>query len=547
MAPPATISGRASVRETATASGLRSDYQREHHLTQLRLRGEKVRLLYDNLWQPVLSSVAAGGLLIAAMWPVVDASLLIGWFITLTAISGLRLLLAQRFKRLPAAHQQRRRWLRWFAIGAITSGCVWGATGLLLFSHDHPGQIAALSIVLAGISAGGVTTLSSVWWVALGFVLPILLPLKLQFLLQGSPLSVLIGLMLVLFLGLIVTTSRRFSRTIHDNIALRVSMASRETQLRESENRYRSIFQHSPLGVLHFNEQGVITDCNRKLLDILGVGRAQLIGYHMLARSADHEVAQAVNDALEKGTGYYEGTYRFPKATAGIPLRAFFNGVLSASNQMIGGVAIIEDFTERKRNEAIIYRQAYYDALTDLPNRRLFIERLEKLCNERISEQRFGLVMFLDMDRFKLINDTLGHAAGDDLLVQVARRLEQCLNEGDIAARLSGDEFVLLALFEELASEELDQQAERYMCKVQQVLSEQYRLEKRWLTVTPSMGYTCFNASKCDHSDVLKQADIAMYQAKTEGRARLRRYQPWMSEEVNKRIAEPVITPPADR
>tara|TARA_B100000929_G_scaffold288288_1_gene276515 strand:- start:707 stop:2332 length:1626 start_codon:yes stop_codon:yes gene_type:complete len=541
MSPPTPLAA------TATASGLRSGYQRDHHLTLQRLRGEKVRLLYDNLWQPVLSSVLAGGLLVAAMWPVVDTPLLLGWFVSLALISTLRLLLAQRFKRLPALQQQRRRWLHWFAMGAIASGCVWGASGVLLFSHDHLGQIAALSIVLAGIAAGGVTTLSSVWWIAIGFVLPILLPLKLQFLLQGSPLSILIGLMLVLFLGLIMATSRRFSRTIHDNIALRVSMGAREAQLKESENRYRSIFQHSPLGVLHFDEQGQITDCNSKLLDILGVERSNLLGYRMLDRSADRDVAQAVKDALEKGTGYYEGTYRLPKATEGTPLRAFFNGVHSASDQMIGGVAIIEDFTERKRSEAIIYRQAYYDALTDLPNRRLFIERLEALCREPESGQRGGLVMFMDMDRFKLINDTLGHAAGDDLLVQVARRLESCLHGQDMAARLSGDEFVLLALFDVSESEALDLAAARYMASVQQALAGQYRLESRWVEVTPSMGYTCFNAADCDHADVLKQADTAMYQAKTEGRARLRRYQPWMRDDVNKRVAEQASTPPIDR
>ncbi|WP_311064965.1 diguanylate cyclase domain-containing protein [Halomonas sp. DWK9] len=534
--------------DTAIASGLRSGYQREHHITMQRLRGEKVRLLYDNLWQPILSSVLAGGLLVAAMWPVVDAVLLVGWFSVLAVISVLRLLLAQRFKRLPALQQQRQRWLRWFAMGAIASGCVWGASGVLLFSHDHPGQIAALSIVLAGIAAGGVTTLSSVWWIAIGFVLPILLPLKLQFLLQGSPLSILIGLMLVLFLGLIMATSRRFSRTIHDNIALRVNMAAREAQLRESESRYRSIFQHSPLGVLHFNEQGQITDCNSKLLDILDVERSKLLGYRMLDRSADRGVAQAVRDALEKGTGYYEGTYQLPKASVGTPLRAFFNGVHSASNQMVGGVAIIEDFTERKRSEAIIYRQAYYDALTDLPNRRLFIERLEALCNEQeSSDARGGLVMFMDMDRFKLINDTLGHAAGDDLLVQVARRLESCLQADDMAARLSGDEFVLLALFDATDPEALNAVAARYMDAVQSALSGKYRLESRWVEVTPSMGYTCFDATACDHTDVLKQADTAMYQAKTEGRARLRRYQPWMREEVNKRVAEQAPNLPVDR
>ena len=219
----------------------------------------------------------------------------------------------------------------------------------ILFTGEHHGQVAALSIVLAGIAAGGITTLSAVWWVALGFVLPIILPLLVQFLLLGSSLAILIGAMLSLFLGLIVTTSRRLSRTIHDNIALRVSMAAREAQLQESENRYRSIFQRSPLGVLHFNEHGQVTDCNSKLLDILDVNRAQLLGYRMLSHTADSGVAKAVRSALAKGTGFYEGTYYLPKARAGTPLRAFFNGVHSAGNEMVGGVAIIEDFTERKR------------------------------------------------------------------------------------------------------------------------------------------------------------------------------------------------------
>ncbi|MDG4868996.1 GGDEF domain-containing protein, partial [Guyparkeria sp. 1SP6A2] len=135
-------------------------------------------------------------------------------------------------------------------------------------------------------------------------------------------------------------------------------------------------------------------------------------------------------------------------------------------------------------------------------------------------------VMFMDMDRFKLINDTLGHAAGDDLLVQVARRLESCLRDGDMAARLSGDEFVLLAQFSEPDLDKLSALAEQYMQRVKQALSGEYRLESRWVEVTPSMGYTCFEASTCDHAEVLKQADTAMYQAKLEGRDRLRRYQP---------------------
>lgn len=517
---------------TAVASGLRSRFQREHHTSVKNLRGEKVRLLYDSVWQPVLASVLAATLLVAALWPVVDNWKLIGWLTLLVAVSAARLGLAYRFQRLSTSQQQRQYWLRWFSVGAIVAGCVWGLGSFALFTGDHPGQVAALSIVVAGISAGGVTTLSAVWWVALGFVLPIMLPLMLQFFLLGSSLSVLVGSMLALFLGLVVATSRRLNRIIHDNISLRVSMASREALLMESEDRYRSIFHQSPLGVMHFDEHGTVTDCNGKLLEILGVERAQLIGYCMLSPNADKSVTRAVDDALRKGTGYYEGTYRLPKAAEGTPLRAFFNGVHSASQRMVGGVAMIEDFTERKRHEAIIYRQAYYDELTDLPNRRMFIERLETFCAG--DQHASGLLLFMDMDRFKLINDTLGHAAGDDLLVQVARRLNACLQPDDMAARLSGDEFVLLALTEATTPEALEAWAEAYMQAVQQALAPAYRLEAQMVEVTPSMGYTCFQASGCDHSELLREADLAMYQAKLEGRAQRRRYETWMLDDAQR-------------
>ena len=101
-----------------------------------------------------------------------------------------------------------------------------------------------------------------------------------------------------------------------------------------------------------------------------------------------------------------------------------------------------------------------------------------------------------------------------------------------MAARLSGDEFVLLALFEEETGQSQETRAERYMREVQQVLSEPYLLGNHDTKVTPSIGYTCFSTSACDHEEVLKQADIAMYRAKTDGRARLRRYQPWMRDKM---------------
>ncbi|QPL47133.1 GGDEF domain-containing protein [Halomonas sp. A40-4] len=212
-----------------------------------------------------------------------------------------------------------------------------------------------------------------------------------------------------------------------------------------------------------------------------------------------------------------------------------FLGLLTVTSRRLG--LIIHDNISLRvsmaAREATIYRQAYYDSLTDLPNRRMFIERLEALCTDEKSAS--GLLLFMDLDRFKLINDTLGHAAGDDLLIQVARRLAGCLHEGDMAARLSGDEFVLLALTNTTTSKSLVDWSEAYMQEVQHALSGAYKLDTHWVDVTPSIGYTCFQACGCQHDELLKQADLAMYQAKMGGRAQYRRYQPWMLDEAKKR------------
>lgn len=324
---------------------LRGDFseecRRDHEHTVKQLRSEKVHLLYENLWQPVILSVAVAGLLVITLWPVVPAATLLGWLGTLSLVSLLRLWLAHCYARLPKAQRQHPRWLWRFAIGTLVVGCVWGAGSFLLFTPDHYGQLAALCIVFSGIIAGGVTTLSTIWWVAACFSVPIILPLLAQFFWMGTTLSILLGTILTLF---------------------------------------------------------------------------------------------------------------------------------------------------------------------------------------------------LDLDRFKLINDTLGHAAGDDLLVQVATRLQGCLRPDDQVARLSGDEFVLLALFDADADESgietsgIEEQAAVYAARVERALGAEYRLEGQRVSVTPSIGYTCLDTRTGDHEEALKQADIAMYRAKTAGRNQVCCYRPAMRE-----------------
>ncbi|WNL43342.1 diguanylate cyclase [Halomonas sp. PAMB 3264] len=510
------------------------------------LEAAKVALLYENLWQPVVSSLVVAAFTAAILWSAHSPVAVMAWFLTLGAISLLRLVFARWYEQGTASAHQKR-WLYIFSAGSLGSAALWGAAGVLFFAPTDPTQTAALAVIACGIAAGGTTTLSPVKWLGVGFISLILLPLAAVFLLRATMLSILMGIIVLVFLALMLTTCIRFHRIIHDNIALKVSVESRKAQLQECENRYRSIFDHSPLGVLHFDRNGVITDCNEQLLKILGGTRDSFMGYRMLDRSANQQVAQGVRDSLEKGSGYFEGTFYLPGAEKGTPLRAIFNGVNCDNNHRIGGMAIVEDFTERTRHEATIYRQAYYDSLTDLPNRRLFIERLMSLCKESSNRERTGVVMFLDLDRFKMINDTFGHAAGDDLLIQVAKRLEAHLSDDDMAARLSGDEFVMLKLFDWPFDDRAEEMAKACLETLRSKLGGFYHLESQQVEVTPSMGYTCFNADECDHAEILKQADVAMYQAKAQGRARLCRYRPEMRDVMKKAALPDRVTSLIDR
>ena len=195
------------------------------------------------------------------------------------------------------------------------------------------------------------------------------------------------------------------------------------------------------------------------------------------------------------------------RSTDGRPLR------------MVGSMKNID---ERKRSEAEIHQLAFYDALTLLPNRRLLIERLQLTITKKRRSQALGALMFLDMDRFKLLNDTHGHAMGDALLIQVAARLQACLRAGDTVARLGGDEFVVL--LDELAAEPdvALQKAQDVANKILGALNQPYQLGTLIYPSTSSIGVTLFSGLDVTIDDVLKRADSAMYAAKEAGRNTIR-------------------------
>ncbi|MGD0961015.1 MAG: diguanylate cyclase [Methylomonas sp.] len=200
-------------------------------------------------------------------------------------------------------------------------------------------------------------------------------------------------------------------------------------------------------------------------------------------------------------------------------------------DEAIRRIGIFSDITERKQAESIIRKQANIDPLTELPNRRLFLERLQRAVNKSSrSHSKLGL-MFLDLDNFKDVNDTLGHDLGDHLLIEVARRLKTCIRESDTLARTGGDEFVLIiGDLEDIGC--IDRIAENML----EAMTRPFQLKSEQCYISISIGITVYPNDSADMENLLKKADHAMYAAKQQGRNRYCYFTPIMQESANNRL-----------
>jgi diguanylate cyclase (GGDEF)-like protein/PAS domain S-box-containing protein len=206
--------------------------------------------------------------------------------------------------------------------------------------------------------------------------------------------------------------------------------------------------------------------------------------------------------------------------------------VKNTEGRVTNYVATHTDITSSKAASDEIKRLAFYDSLTQLPNRRLFLYRLNQALAFSAQSSERGALLFIDLDKFKTLNDTLGHAMGDLLLQQVTGRLTACLREGDTVARLGGDEFVVLLENLSVHAIEAAAQTKDIATKISHSLNQPYQLNAHVYHNTPSIGATLFTGHEMMAEELLKQANIAMYQSKVEGGDTLRFFDQMMQKAI---------------
>ncbi|MFQ5992696.1 MAG: putative bifunctional diguanylate cyclase/phosphodiesterase, partial [Nitrospiraceae bacterium] len=274
-----------------------------------------------------------------------------------------------------------------------------------------------------------------------------------------------------------------------------------------------------------------IVEFNRAAEQVFGYSKAEVLGKPIDVLYADPSEGRK----LHKNSvgGGFTGEVANKKKNGEI-----FTSYVSAtimhdtSGSVVGVMGISRDITERKQAEETIVHQAYHDALTNLANRRLFMERLALALGRVPWHKRLVGVLFLDLDHFKSINDALGHSVGDRLLQAVAERLTACVREGDTVARLGGDEFAI-ALADVARASDVPKVAQ----KIIEALSKPYVLEGREFFTTTSIGISISPDDAQDPESLVKNADIAMYRAKKLGRNNYQHYSPDMNAQAFERLA----------
>ncbi|WP_296950982.1 bifunctional diguanylate cyclase/phosphodiesterase [uncultured Massilia sp.] len=323
-------------------------------------------------------------------------------------------------------------------------------------------------------------------------------------------------------------------------------------QLENSEKMYRYLVDSSPDIIYTLNHEGRFTFINDRAYQLLGYRRDELLGQHysVVVHEEDLERARYVFNERrvdERAARNVELRLKCHSATGTGHERTFNNTLMTISLNAIGmhvpdqdvrkleffgtyGVA--RDITDRKRAEEVISYQAYHDILTDLPNRILFKDRLGLAVIQAKRKQAELAVMFIDLDRFKLVNDTLGHVKGDELLQQVAARLKECLRRGDTLARQGGDEFTIV-LPELRHRDDARDVADKFLA----CLHEPFDLDGHQVHISASIGIAVYPGHGESIDELLRHADIAMYQVKGQGKNGHAFYDPSMQEVSHQKIA----------
>ena len=506
---------------------------------------ERVRLLYRFSLAGYLAELVVTFLLGALVWNELgQRPELFAWFSAAFVLMVSRYVLYKLFIRANPPHPGIAHWETAFAVGSLLMAVLWGLMGSVLLPKAGATQLPVMMLV-ALLTTGAMTYYSPHRTLYFYYALLSLLPMGVVTFGFGDNAGSMLGAMTIVLAGSVIAVHSKLHKALMESLTARfdnllIAMRLKEEKIRvERANaalgqevderrkaersellalqRLKLHLERTPLGVIEWDMDFRVSTWNPSAEGIFGYSAGEVIGesgYMFAEGTQDSERLAAMWQELMLSPGSTRVTLANKVKRGEIIHTEWYNTPLVDNDgRKIGVASLVQDITERLNTERTIHYMAHHDTLTGLPNRRLMQDRLNQAILQARRQQKHVALLFLDLDRFKLVNDTLGHETGDYVLRDIARRLNKAVREGDTVSREGGDEFLII-----LPGLESPEMAQPVASKILNELAKPIEVSGHELTVTASIGISHYPNDATDVQQLLKHADSAMYQAKDAGR-----------------------------
>ena len=484
-----------------------------------QITAEVVTILFKDTSKALFAAATSCVVLLFALRNSLYPKPTVAWVSLLISAYTLRLICTSRYINSNTKITRSLYWLNCFRLTTGLCGLAWGSVCLFIFPQHNTELQAFLALIVAGICAGGLINYSIDSKTALLFVGGAALLASPAFLLENSFFSIVILVMAFVFTGYMAIASRRLAQGLLDNISLRINAENQKSEISTLTQKQSLHMEHTPMGVIEWDANLIITSWNKACTTIFGYQASEVLGQHAsflmseLNRYAAQNVVQTFLDQDQnnlKKISHKNGETIYCE---------LFNTIIkSQEEEIVGYASLVQDKTQFVKAQEKIHQLAYYDALTDLPNRGLLLDRLNQVISTCARSQTYAMVVFIDLDHFKTINDVKGHAAGDFLLKTIAGRLQKAIRKQDTVARIGGDEFVLV--FGEIGTtmDKARTFSHQIIEKISQSIKTPIDYDAYQHQSSASLGICLFKDNNLSADELLRRADMAMYIAKKKGR-----------------------------
>jgi diguanylate cyclase (GGDEF)-like protein/PAS domain S-box-containing protein len=503
-----------------------------------RVAHEQTRLLYRHGYSALGGALACWIVASYILRPWTDAIAWVCWSGSVLAIYLVRIAgIARFFRQAIIDDDGWKRWRRFYVLAAALSGLAWGAGAFIL--PDRLAIETLFALLVGGMSATSATAYSAVRGAGEAFALPAMSMVTIYLASKSGEIYLTMSLLLVVHTAITLITARRMHRAVADNIRYalemeRVTQRLRQSQaetdalnaslksemerrardaeaIRRSEEDLRMILENMQDVFYRTDMDGLILRFSPSVEKLLGYRPDELVGKPVQLLYLHPDEKGRLLRQLESNGGYVTGYQTQLRRRDGecVWVSVNANHYRDQAGRTMGLEGTVRDIAENKKLEDELWRLANFDALTGLPNRRLFYDRLGLSLVRALRGAESGALLFIDLDRFKEVNDELGHDCGDEYLRETARRLSDCVRKSDTVARIGGDEFTIILQDIKSAAN-----AELFVEKIRAALARPFWLKGKQRGIGASIGLALFPDEGVEPDELMKQVDLRMYTEK---------------------------------